>query len=66
MDLEAVKTAIKDLAAADRRKLALYILELEKEEVREKYGPQIERELEKASKAFQEAFEKLKAFVNKS
>jgi hypothetical protein len=66
MELDNIKTEIKNLSPAERRKLAVYILELEKEDVREKYGPQIERELDKASKAFQEAFEKLKTFVNKS
>ena len=65
MEPDAIKTAIKNLSPGERRKLAVYILELEKEDVREKYGPQIARELDKASKAFQEAFERLKTFVNK-
>ncbi len=65
MELEAIKTEIRSLSPDERRKIALYILELEKEHIKKKYGPQIEEELEGASKAFQEAIEKLKKFVNR-
>lgn len=66
MELEVIKTAVKNLAPSERRKIALYILELEKEYVQQKYGPPIAEELDNASKAFQEAMEKLKKFLNKS
>jgi len=66
MGIEEIKTAIKGLPANERRKVALYILELEKEHVQKTIGPQIAEDVEDVSRVFQEAIEKLKKFVNKS
>jgi len=60
MDLEALKTAIKDLTVEERRKLALYILELEKDHFQANVGSQIVEDIEGFSKAVQEAAEKVK------
>jgi DNA-directed RNA polymerase specialized sigma subunit len=66
METEEIKTAIKGLPTNERRKVALYILELEKEHVQKTIGPQIAEDVEDISRVFQEAIEKLKKFVNKS
>ena len=66
MGIEEIKSAIKSLPPDERRKVALYILELEKEHVQKTIGPQIAENLDTASKAFQEAIEKLKKFVGKN
>ena len=66
MGIEEVKSTIKDLSVNERRKVALYILELEKEYVQKTIGPQIAEDVEDVSRVFQEAIEKLKKFVNKS
>jgi len=50
----------------DRRKIALYILELEKDHVSKTVGPQLAKDVEDVSKVVQDALEKLKRFVNKS
>ena len=60
MQLEEIKTAIKDLTVEDRRKVALYILELEKEHFKGTVGPQIAEDLERVSKVIQDAAEKIK------
>ena len=66
MTLDEVKTAIKRLTAQERRNVALYILELEKEHVQNTIGPQLAENAEAVSKVVQEAIGKLKTFVNKS
>ena len=66
MEIEEIKTSIRSLATDDRRKVALYILELEKEHVQKTYGPQLVEDMESVSKVFQEAIDKLKKFVSKS
>lgn len=66
MELEEVKAIIKTLPADERRKIALYILELEKDYFRSTVGPQIESDLEGVSKVLQEAFEKIKKTVRGS
>ncbi len=60
MQVEEIKTAIKDLTVEDRRKVALYILELEKEHFKGTVGPQIAEDLESVSKVIQDAAEKIK------
>jgi hypothetical protein len=65
MELEEIKSAVRNLPTEDRRKVALYILELEKEHVQKVYGPQIAEDVESVSKVVQEAFDKLKKFVKK-
>jgi hypothetical protein len=63
MELEELKTVIKTLPADERRKIALYILELEKDHFRDTVGPQIGSDLEGVSKILQDAFEKLRKYV---
>jgi hypothetical protein len=60
MDLDALKAEVRTLAPEDRRKLALYILELEKDHFRDNVGPQITQDLEGVGKVLQETFEKIK------
>ena len=60
MTLEALKDAVKDLAVEDRRKLALFILELEKDHFQKNVGTQIAEDIEGFSRAVQEAAEKVK------
>lgn len=63
MTIEDLKTAIKTLPTEDRRKLALFILELEKDYFTDKVSPQIREDLEGLSKAVQETFERVKKHV---
>ena len=65
MGIEEIKTEIRELSVEDRRKVALYILELEKEHAKKTIGPQIAKDVEDVSKVVQEAFDKLKKFVKK-
>lgn len=66
MGIEEINNAIKDLTADERRKVALYILELEKEHIQKTVGPRIAEDLNDVSKVFQGAMEKLKQFVKGS
>ena len=65
MGLEEVKSAVKNLTAAERRKVALYILELEKEHLQSTIGPQLAEDLEGVSRVLQDAIQRLKKFGNK-
>jgi hypothetical protein len=65
MELEELKTTIRGLTVDERRKIALYILELEKQHVKDTIGPQIAKDVDDVSRAAQDAFEKLKQFLNK-
>jgi hypothetical protein len=65
MELEELKTTIRELTVDERRKIALYILELEKQHVKDTIGPQIAKDVDDVSRAAQDAFEKLKQFLNK-
>ncbi len=60
MDLEGLKNTVRDLSAEDRRKLALYILELEKDHFQKNIGSQIAEDMEGFSKVIQESAEKIK------
>ena len=60
MNLESLKAEIQSLAAEDRRKLVLFILELEKDHFQKNVGSQIAEDLEGFSKVVQDAAEKLK------
>ncbi len=60
MTIDEVKTAIKALTPAERRKVALYILELEKDYVAGKVGPQVSEDLDAVGKLIQGAIEKMK------
>lgn len=66
MGIDEIKAGVKELTVQDRRKVALYILELEKEHVSRTVGPQIAKDVEDVTKVVQEAVDKLKKFVNKS
>jgi hypothetical protein len=60
MGIEEITAAIKNLSTEDRRKVALYILELEKNHIKGTIGPQIAEDLESVSKVIQDAAEKIK------
>jgi hypothetical protein len=66
MELDELKALIKNLSVEDRRKIALYILELEKEHIEAKVGPQIKEDLEGLSKVMQETFQKIKKVVKEN
>ncbi len=63
MELEQLKSAVKDLGTEDRRKLALFILELEKQHLQDKVGPQIKEDVDALSKVVQDAADRLKKLV---
>jgi hypothetical protein len=65
MELEELKTTIKGLSVDERRKLALYILELEKEYVKDTIGPQIAKDVDDVSRIARDAFERLRQFLDK-
>jgi VIT1/CCC1 family predicted Fe2+/Mn2+ transporter len=60
MSIDEITAAIKNLSVDERRKVALYILELEKEHIKGTIGPQIAEDLESVSKVIQGAAEKIK------
>ncbi len=60
MTLDEIKTAIRDLAPRDRRAIALYILELEKDAIRDTVGPQVSEDLDAVRKALLDAFDRIK------
>ena len=66
MGIDEIKTAIKNLSVEERRKVAFYILELEKDHVKKNIGPQIAEDVDAVSKVVQEAIEKLKKLFAKS
>jgi signal transduction histidine kinase len=66
MELTELKAAIKNLTAEERRKIALYILELEKDHFQGTLGPQIVEDLEGLSRVVQESVQKIKKYVKDS
>ena len=60
MELEELKAAIKGLPVEERRKIALFILDLEKDHLQNTIGPQIAEDLDGVSRAVQDAIEKIK------
>jgi hypothetical protein len=60
MELEEIKSAVRNLKVEDRRKVALYILELEKDHIQTTIGPQIAEDLEAFSGVIQDAVERIK------
>jgi hypothetical protein len=64
MTLDELKAQVKTLTPEDRRKLALYVLELEKDHFRDNVGPQISEDLEGVGKMLQETFEKIKKRIS--
>jgi hypothetical protein len=63
MELEEVKAAVKNLRVEERRKLALYILELEKDRIQTTIGPQLAEDLDAFSRVIQDAIERIKKHV---
>lgn len=63
MVLEEITAAIKGLSVEERRKVALYILELEKEHIKGTIGPQIAEDLESVSRVIQNAAERIRQHV---
>ena len=63
MELDEIKSAIAALPVDQRRKVAFYILELEKQHIEKTVGPQIKEDIEGVSRVLQEALEKLKKVV---
>lgn len=66
MGIEEIKTAIKALSTEDRRKIAVYILELERDHIQTTLGPQIAEDLDSVSRVVQESVEKIKKAINRS
>ncbi len=66
MTIDEIKSAIKVLPPAERRKVALYILELEKDYVAGKVGPQVSEDLDAVGKMIQGAIEKMKSVMKDS
>lgn len=66
MVLEEVKSAIRELSPEDRRKVALYILDLEKQHFQGTVAPQLVEDLNAFTRVVQEAVEKIKKHVEKN
>jgi len=66
MVLDEIKEAVRNLTAEDRRKVALYILDLEKQHLQGTIGPQLVEDLNALTKVVQEAIEKIKKHVEKN
>ncbi|HTX98557.1 MAG TPA: hypothetical protein VMG09_00920 [Bacteroidota bacterium] len=66
MTLDELKTAVNNLTVEERRKLAVFILDLEKEHLKNTIGPQISEDLQALSKVLQDAAEKIKRTVKGS
>jgi len=60
MELNEIKASIKNLTVEDRRKIALYILELEKEHLQGTIGPQLAEDLEAVTRLVQDAVARIK------
>ena len=66
MELEEIKTAVKNLSVEERRKVAMYILELEKQHMEGTIGPHVVEGLDSLSRAFQDTVEKIKKHVKEN
>ena len=66
MTLEEIKAAVQNLPAEERRKLAVFILDLEKEHLKNTLGPQISDDIQALSRVLQDAAEKIKRTVKGS
>ena len=60
VEIDEIKAAIKSLTTDERRRIALYILELEKEHVQKSFVPPIVHDLENVLKVLQEAIDRFK------
>jgi hypothetical protein len=63
VELDELKSVIKGLNVEERRKLAMYILELEKNHLQATLGPQIAEDIDGVSRVLQDAVEKIKKSV---
>jgi hypothetical protein len=63
MGIDEIKAAIKTLSVEERRKVALFILDLERTHLQDTLGPQIAEDLESVLKVIQETVEKIKRHV---
>jgi hypothetical protein len=66
MGLEEIKSAISNLTVEDRRKVALYILDLEKMHLQDTIGPQLAEDLSAFARVVQDAVEKIKRHIEKN
>jgi len=66
MGIEEIKAAISSLTVEDRRKVALYILDLEKRHLQGTLGPQLAEDLTAFTKVVQDAVEKIKRHIEKN
>jgi hypothetical protein len=66
MTLDEVKAATKQLQPQERRQLALYILELEKDHFQDKVGPQIAEDIDGLAKSMQDAIEKVRNSIKRN
>lgn len=66
MGFEEAKAAVKGLSPEERRKIALYVLELEKEHIQKNVGPKISEELDNALGVIQDGIEKLRKYINRT
>lgn len=60
MTLDELKKAVQSLSPEERRRLALHILELEKDHFKDAVGPQIKEDLDALGSVLQETLEKIK------
>ncbi len=63
MNLDEIKSVVRQLGKDDRRKLALYILDLEKQGLQQSLGPQIADDIDAFGRVIQDAVEKIKRVV---
>lgn len=66
MTLEEIKDVVRELPAEERRKLVIFILDLEKEHIKSTLGPQLSEDIQSLSRVLQEAAEKIKRTVKGS
>jgi len=66
MGLDEVKLAIKDLSADERRKVALFILDLERQHLQGTIGPQITEDLDAFTRVVQDTVDRIKRRVKEN
>lgn len=66
MQLDELKSEVRNLRPEERRKLALYIFELEKDHLQATVGPQIADDIEGVSRAIQDVADKIRNAIKGS
>jgi hypothetical protein len=66
MELDDVKAAIKNLSAEERRKVALYILDLERQHLQGTIGPQLTEDLDAFTRVVQDTVDRIKRRVKEN